>query len=258
MTRRKRLPFSGVDGEGSTLSRHEYMLLRAGELVYTTGEPLTPYECLHFLCTVPSGYEYVAYFFDYDVTMMTRDLPESVLYSLIDRDSRARPDGKGYRPVTWRGFEFDWLPRKEFKVRHPLIRNGWTVVSDVGTFFQCSFVAALRKWGIGTDDIVQQIAEGKGQRANFGAMTDEIIRYNELECELLADLMETFRRLCEQVGYVPKKWQGPGQMAVAMFETHGIPKTADIRDKIPAAVWNLAQQAYYGGRFETTAVGWVK
>lgn len=255
-TRRK--PFCGVDGEGSTFARHEYMLLRAGEFVLNTGEALTPYECLYFLAMLPTGREYVSYFFDYDVTMMTRDMPEDTLYELMDRESRARKDGRGYRPVKWKGFEFDWLPRKEFKVRHPSIKSSWSVVSDVGTFFQCSFVAALRKWGIGSAEVVERIAEGKSQRANFGAMTPEIVEYNRLECDLLEDLMETFRRLCEQVGYVPRKWQGPGQMAIAMFEKHGIPKRADIQDRIPAAVWKLAQQAYYGGRFETTAVGWVE
>ena len=42
------LPFAGVDGEGGDIDtgRQEYLLLRAGEHVLETGQPLTPMECL--------------------------------------------------------------------------------------------------------------------------------------------------------------------------------------------------------------------
>jgi hypothetical protein len=61
---------------------HEYMLLRVGDEYLYTGKPLTTWDCLEFL----SGQQpnnayperiYVAYFFDYDATMMLRDIPEA-------------------------------------------------------------------------------------------------------------------------------------------------------------------------------------
>lgn len=255
-------PFCGVDGEGSTLSgRHEYMLLRAGSHLLTTGVPLTPGECLGFLAGLPAGYEYVGFFFDYDVTMICRDLPAEVVLSLLDRESREREDGRGLHPVQWGMWEFDYLPRKEFRVRtrvrQDMPKRHWTVVSDVGTFFQCSFVKALTTWGIGSVSVLAQIAAGKAERGNFGAMTPEIVRYNELEIELLEDLMEEFRSVCIEVGIVPAKWQGPGNVATALFKMHGIPTHDELRH-VPDDVWRMAQAAYYGGRFETTGQGWMK
>lgn len=68
-----RKPFCGVDGEGGNFpSGHEYMLLRAGEFALETGKPLTSIECLGFLADLPKDRIYVAYFFDYDVTMIDR------------------------------------------------------------------------------------------------------------------------------------------------------------------------------------------
>lgn len=252
-------PFVGVDGEGGDIGeRHEYLLLRAGDRVLETGEPLTGLECLDFLAKLPPLQEYVSYYFDYDVTMMLRDLPEHVIRHLLDREGRVWSDRMPPAPVRWRGYEFDYLPHKEFRVRRQPLQRGdkplWVIINDVGTFFQCSFLKALDRWGIGTKKQLADIERGKKGRNAYKAITPETRRYNKLEIELLETLMTQFRRICQEVGYVPRVWQGPGNMASAMLNYHGLPRTEDIH-AVPDRVWQYAQNAYYGGRFETTAVG---
>src|SRR5215471_18358193 len=192
------LPFVGVDGEGGDIpdddgfTHHQYTMLRVGD-DYTVGD------WLRFLATRPKKQIHVAYFFDYDVTMMLRDLPEQALLILND-----------YGEVTYGGYRIGYRPRKEMVVSHA---GRQTTINDVGTFFQCAFVDALRKWGIGTETQVERIAAGKQGRQHFGRLTQETVAYNAEECELLAELMTKFRRTCQVIGYVPSKWQGPGQLA---------------------------------------------
>lgn len=248
------LPFVGVDGEGANLPdkwgfvRHRYTMLRAGNEFITADDPAPGawHRWLEFLARRPKGYLYVSYFFDYDVTMMLRDLPDADIHTLCSGEDIH------YGPYTVR-----WRPRKELRVTAYRHR---TVVMDVGTFFQSTFLTALKRWGIGTDAQLAQIADGKEDRANFGQLTSREIDYNKLECELLAELMTKFRRTCEVIGYLPRSWTGPGQLAKAMLRAHSIPYTDQLpfTDPLVRRVWHWAQAAYYGGRFETSAVGPVK
>jgi DNA polymerase family B len=261
--------FVGVDGEGGNIRKgdplsHEYLLLRAGDQTLETGIPLTAYECLAFIANLPWEREYAAYFFDYDVTMICRGLPEERIRRLLDREGRTpAPDspraGLPPLPVDVGPFQIDYLPHKEFRVRwRPTTGQRtdvpWVIISDTGTFFQTAFLKTIERWGIGTDETRALIAKGKEQRADFAGIDDEIRYYNGLEIEHLEDLMTQFRQTCVEVGYVPRVWQGPGNLATAMLAKHGIPRTQDLPD-IPSACWGMAQNAYYGGRFETTAVG---
>lgn len=259
--------FIGADGEGGDIAdRHEYLLLRVGHEVLETGTPLTPADTLPFLASLPPFHEYVSFFFDYDVTMICRDLPEERVRRLLNRDGRTpAPDspraGLPALPVDVGDYQIDYLPHKEFRVRHrPRIGSrpeGWVVINDVGSFFQCSFVTALRRWGIGDEGTLAAIEKGKGARASFGEMTQETREYNALEIELLEDLMTQFRQVCVDIGYVPRLWQGPGNLAKTMLAKHDVPRTKEL-PVIPDGVWQMAQAAYYGGRFERTAVGPIK
>lgn len=271
-------PFVGVDGEGGNLDSgyHAYFLLRAGEHVLypRPGEArLRTSDCLDFLCNLPDGNEYVFYFGDYDVTKILEDLPWDKLSKLMDRSLRTRKDGKGVWPldVDDDRYQVDYLPRKEFKVRKRIrmAANGipaqytrWRVVSDVGSFFQCRFVEALQKWQIGTAEELEAIGTGKDARATFDyTQIADIEPYNRLEVELLAQLMDKFRDACIATGYVPAKWQGPGQLAEAMFAKHGVPLSKDVpllQDEAFDGLVEYARNAFYGGRPELTGVGPVE
>lgn len=263
-------PFIGIDGEGGddTEGHHQYYLLTAGEWKIATGKPLTPQECLGFIAALPPDVYYVGYFFDYDVTMILRGLPPEKIARLFDREARTQiigGEGREYTyPVDWAGYQIDYLPHKEFKVRRftgTLDHKGkkvftpWVVINDVGTFFQTSFVKALDQWDIGTPEQRADIATGKDMRADFGQLTEDTIKYNALEIVLLQELMESFRDVCVDIGYVPARWQGPGNLATAMLRHHGAPKNKDLN--VPTHVIEAAGLAYYGGRFETTVVGSV-
>lgn len=256
--------FRGVDGEGGNVpeegalfgTRHQYLSLRAGPDLLATGKPLSWSECLAFLSDLSPHYIYVSYFFDYDVTMIIRTFPVDRARRLLNRNLRYSKTGN-VLPLDIGGFEIDYLQHKEFRVRRKGRRN-WIVINDVGQFFQASFLKTLQRWEIGTPAELEAIRKGKSMRADFAELTEETQYYNALECVLLEQLMTNFRAVCWETGYVPKKWQGPGNLASAMLEAHGVPK----RDSIPilsnTKFSGLAQAAYYGGRFETTVCGPVR
>lgn len=253
--------FRGVDGEGGNVPdedalfgvRHQYLSLRAGPDILETGRPLSWHDCLSFLAGLSPKFIYVAYFFDYDVTMIIRTLPVERARRLFNRG--ARTTGTGFlMPLEVGEFEIDYLPHKEFKVRRKG-RKGWIVINDVGQFFQSAFLPTLKKWDIGTPDEQEMIRKGKSMRAEFTYHNAEIQAYNALECVLLEQLMTNFRAVCWETGYVPKKYQGPGHLASAMLTHHNVPKRDDIPILGNAKFSALAQAAYYGGRFETTVCG---
>lgn len=269
------LPFCGVDGEGGNfgllpIQNHEYVLLRAGEFsIERSGDEggLTVWECLEFLANLPKDRIYVSYFFDYDVTMMLRRMPEERLRRLFNREERAVPGKLGSSfPVDFGPYSMDYLPGKEFRVRRRPRQKGekqpWTVISDTGAFFQTSFVSALRKWFADEPDVqpvIEKIAEGKEQRNDFGAVTEYERQYNQLEIAMLERLMSKFRELCYRLDMRPQKWQGPGNLVASVYRREGIPRNTDLTifTELPD-FREFANSAYYGGRFECGWFGDVK
>lgn len=270
-----RLPFVGVDGEGyDTIDgRHVYNMLRAGGwfLAPEDGrDSLDTWECLDFLAELSTDVIYVAYFFDYDVTKILEQIGWYKLARLMDRDGRKSEHGNPWPVDLKEGlYQVEYMPRKHFKVRKQNgIKDGkptynkWTVINDVGPFFQCRFVQALEQWKIGTADERAAIALGKDARNSHRAEDFERVRgYNALECKLLADLMEQFRDACVDVGYIPRQWQGPGQIAEAMLHQNGIPKSKEVgllTDPRNERLLTFARNAFYGGRPEISAVGHIQ
>lgn len=253
-----RKPFTGVDGEGGNIDgRHEYLLLRAGEHVLESGSPLTWRECLPFLASLPSDRIYVSFFFDYDVTMMLRGLPPERVARLLDIECRRIPNKPcSSFPIDYAGFQIDYLPGKEFRVRRQ--KQKWVIISDTGSFFQSSFVKALRKWFPEPElqPVIDQIEEGKKQRNEFGGVTDYERQYNKLEIVMLERLMERFRDVCDDLDIRPGRWQGPGTLVSAVFKREGLPRNKDIPlfTEYPD-VARMANDAYYGGRFEVSTFG---
>jgi DNA polymerase type B, organellar and viral len=263
--------FVGVDGEGRNTAdgRHVYFMLRAGNQILRCrdgDERLRTIDVLSFLCDLPEDYIYVSYFFDYDVTKALEDLSFKKFHKLVHRNTRVMDNG-GFFPVDFGDFQFDWFPKKEFKVRRFLGKDSdgkkqysrWVVIHDMGTFFQAPFAKTLDTWQIGSPYIRRKISEGKDLRAQFSAVTDEYVeKYNGWECECLAELAEKFRKVCIELDYVPKKWQGPGVIAEAAMRKHGVPATEDIpllQEIGDDSVAAFGRHAYYGPKFETSLVG---
>ncbi len=267
----KHRPFVGCDGEGWNLPNgyHAYFMLRIGDQTLKTkgsAVRLSTQDCLSFIADQNPDNIYVGYFFDYDVTKILEDLPWDKLDRLLNRAKRMSAFGKLF-PVDWRGFQIEYLPRKEFKVRRLLSQvedqstwSKWVVINDVGSFFQMPFLNAIRNWDVGTVDDHRNIEVGKSGRASFSLQDiDEISAYNSLEIRLLETLMERFRGACVDAGYIPRKWQGPGVLAEAMFKAHKVPESKNISllKDCPELV-RFATNAYYGGRTEVAVVGPVE
>lgn len=254
-------PFIGCDGEGGDLAdrRHHYLMLRIGDdtFMHPDRSALHTHEILDFLCNLPRKEVInVAYFFDYDVTHILIDLPPAKINRLMNREARRRVfnNRTDYWPVDWAGFEFDYIPKKEFKVRRKGERR-YFVINDVGSFFQSAFLKALQLWKIGTPGDWEKIAEGKSGRINFSELTDDTIKYNGREIVLLEQLMTAFRDATIAAGMVPSKWQGPGHIASSIYKRFGVIKGEEI--ELPRELLRAANQSYFGGRFETTAVGHI-
>lgn len=268
-------PFVGVDGEGGNrvidgVKRHQYQLLRAGkaELFNDDGSALSTVQCLRFISDLPPGVIYVGFFFDYDTAMIVDGMSVEKKDRLYHPNLRRRKnDPNSYWPVDYGVFQIDHRENKELKIRRRLSVEGakpeytdWVTIMDVGSFFQCTFVKALEDWF--TEDefvpVIERIAEGKNMRSEFQELTAHTRAYCRLEVQMLEKLMERFREVCNTVNLKPAKWEGPGYLVSSVMRREGFPRNQDIelyRTPIGGIVTDMANRAYYGGRFEAGGFG---
>jgi hypothetical protein len=260
--------FVGADGEGcgtDALGRQNYMLFRIGNRELYTGQPLSTIELLDFICDNPPGYLIVGFAFNYDVTMILRDLPPAQQKRLFE----PKQYGEGKSVYVWyKNFDIDFLPRNHFRVRRvrrirmpdggekrePVKGSARTIYETFG-FFQCSFLKAINNFEIGTSDERERIARNKESRSSFESMDAEVRAYCAMECNFLAQLMEKLRQYCFAAGIIPRTWNGAGKLATSLHGTHKTLESKTIKSLIPAGVLEMASAAYYGGRFEITRTG---
>lgn len=279
-------PFMGVDGEGGgtdRLGRQNYLLLRAGPQELCTGKRLKTGECLEFICSLPADPLLVGFSFGYDVTMILRDLPEERLdWVFVDKSITAEIDNDPNRWFSrytfWGDYAIDYVPKNYLRiarVEHGMYQaegpNGRlmnlptervvpgsarTIYETFG-FFQQSFLKAIQSFDVGKKHWAM-IDRNKENRGNFKRMTKEIRKYNRIECELLAELMESFRKVCYDNGLRPKTWNGAGKISSFLHDKHGTTTAQQLGRLVPDGVLAMAAAAYYGGRFETMRAGEVK
>lgn len=247
----------GLDGEGCGRRPHRYTLLawsdatgKRASTVENWREGLSTVQCLEFLLSMPRAARPFGYFLGYDWTMALADLPDRSLYRLFRPETRATPgEGQGFSDVAWRHYRLHFLSGM-MRVRD--VRRARSVtVWDVGKFFQCSFVEALRKWSITAP--VENVEAMKAKRARFTAKNRREIReYCESECRALAALTEQLNDAHEQAGLPLKRWHGPGSSASVALKQMGI---GEKRGEHPPEVERAASFAFFGGRFEHRAIG---
>jgi hypothetical protein len=283
-SRKKVRPFMAIDGEGAGTDfegRQNYLLMVAAnsEETYTRhrdGERLTTRDCLEFLLSLPVEPILIGFHFTgYDANQILRGIMGTNNGSTIRRI--LKPNQGKYGPLStyWGDYAITYQPGKYFRVsrldpdtRKP-IKQSCRTVYEVFGFFQCSFIDAIEKWNIGSEDERSMINQNKDRRAEFSKLTTEIVEYCTLECRHLAMLIEKFRETCTDVGIRPRDWSGAGELAAALFKKHGIPKRPPTSSE--AAVQSIsanprrperdpkfeiaANHAYYGGRFEISRTG---
>lgn len=294
-------PFVGCDGEGvgKPPLRHEYRLFRMGEReLFDDNRELGTAQLLKFITDHPDPADIlVGFAFDYDVSMIIRDLPADRLAQLhkpqtmIDEGITHDAQGRLINPYehgwTWCKvgavtYGLQYIPRNHFKVCRGVVipiegiareyyRANFITIPEAGTErtiydswgnFQGSFLAALNKWNVGREHW-EAIAKGKAGRESFSRITTEIRRYCRIECELLAEMMTAFRAACLDAGIRPRTWNGAGKLAKALMHEHGMVKARDgkrakgLESLVPKGLLDMAHEAYYGGRFEITRCGMI-
>src|SRR5260370_35496572 len=133
-------------GESNLTTRSVHSRIRAGSRIHNNADSrLRSVDMLDFLSQLSPENEYVAFFFDYDVTKILEDLPFARLERLINRKQRLRQKG-GYFPLNWGEYSLEYFPRKELKVEKG--DGAWITIYDDGSLFQCTFIHALIKSGM--------------------------------------------------------------------------------------------------------------
>lgn len=265
-------PFIGCDGEGCGKDAHGrqlYTLFRmGGRELFDDGRHLGTEKLLNFICDEPAGTILVGFAFGYDVTMILRDLSPGQQKRLFE----PRNFGEGHSPYVWfKNFDIEYLPRNYIKVKRVIIERGTdgterripvkgsqrTIYETFG-FFQKPFIKVMAEFDVGSEASRKTVAENKSRRSEFVNITDEERRYCALECEMLVELMEKLRSYCHAAGIVPRTWNGAGKLANALHRLHETTTAVEAKAVVPKQVLDLANMAYYGGRFEITRTGKIE
>lgn len=273
-------PFQGIDGEGAGIDasgRQIYRLLVAGDAILNNPAGISTVEALEFLLSRPRRPIMVGYYFDYDTTMILRDVEERYIRRIFER----RDNYGGTGPYTWwRGYGLSVVPGFRFVVcridrdSNKPIRGTARTVHNVSGFFRMPFVAACKSYGVGTTAELRQVKAGKAARGSGDAIDADTIAYCRLECRLLAELMEKLRDAAMVAGVLPSgaRWEGPGMLANTFLREHRIPRRPDgagsaIRRDVAHVEhhyperedWQqLVKLAQFGGRSETRLLGQVE
>jgi len=258
------LEFVGVDGEGVTHDGvHDYVLLTVGtESLHLDGRALETERIFEFLWRQfldrPDA-TFVGFYLGYDFGQWLKGLPanraEALLsnHGLARRRRTSRPHLPPF-PVDWKGWQFDMLPMRRFKLRERGAES-WLTICDVGPFFQSSFVSAIDPAAalepICTAAEFATVKRGKEGRSSH-KFSKAMIRYNVLECDLLARLMTQQNRglVSEGIKLKRNQWIGPGQAAQQWLTNIKAPTGEAIREAVPQAFRDAAAAAYFGGWFE--------
>lgn len=250
----ERRQFIGWDGEGYTAysvdhngvaaKRHRYMLFGSSTGHYESAIDLRTVTCLDLILYVESQNPdafHVGFSFEYDVNMILRDLEWRYLAILYDTGQ-----------VKWKGYRIKHIPHKLFSVS----KNGVSAtIFDVFGFFHTSYIRALRKFDIGTEQQRSEISVGKNRRAFFTYSEIEMVRaYWSVEISLLPFLMDSLRRACYDAGFYITQWHGPGGLASFALRKYKI-RSYMPRKNIPTAVRGASRFAYAGGRFQAWKCG---
>lgn len=264
--------YVGIDGEGKGRQNHEYILLAASNddgseewQVHNDGGPLSTTQCLDMIISIPKRHSIFAFSFNYDLTMMLRDLPEKVIYRLFRPELRQGEYGP--TAVKWEEYRLN-LQGSRFRISKDVVdeygevkresRNVW----DIFKFYQAKFTSALVEWKICSQKEIDDIARMKDERGNFDTMAfKEITDYCLSECRNLAKLAQKLDQATESATeriygerLKLKSYYGAGSMAGLFLDKMGIKeKRRDPPEGMDVAV----AKAFSGGRFEHSVIGAV-
>ena len=263
--------FIGIDGEGVTdplTGEHRYVLLSCGDKhIAADGAHLTFDEIMNFLwsCFLENrSAVYVGFYLKYDWSQWLRSLPASEAVKLLDpviiatkRKMRSNPHNLW--PVTYAGWDFDYLYGRRFKLRPHRPRGEkqfpYMWINDAGSYFQCSFLRAIDPRGnpnpVVSEEEYRIIEKGK-ERRNHAEYDPAMVQYNQLECAALARLMSQLEEgmRAEELRCHRAQWFGPGQLSQKWLAKIKAPKGSKLREIVPPEVRDAARGSYTAGWFE--------
>lgn len=249
--------YSNEDGSIAGGLRHEDRRLTTDELLHCIGEGVKAAGPLAI---------HVSFSFTYDVTHILYDMEREQVQRALS-ESRKRLDHYG----RYKDYIIKYRPRKQLyigKLRDsatPYRKDGagawhldfdWSVtLYDTYGFFQQGFLAALKSWGVGTDEELQIIRDGKEGRSNFSTWSmDNVVLYNNLELSLLCQLMQKVRYALLSEGLYLSRWDGAGAVASALYSKE-LSKDYMRSLYLPVEVEKAAYHSYAGGRSECIQQG---
>jgi hypothetical protein len=216
---------------------------------------LSTEKCLNFLLGLPRYTKLFGFSLGYDYTKILADLPNRLLYTLMRPElRRARPGAKSPmpRPVVWGPYKINLVGRR-FSVRRG---HRSVTVWDVFAFYQSKFVTALKAWKVGDSTELDAIEAMKEERANFDKLSLARIRdYCFEECHKLAILVRKLTNAHVDAGLELTSYHGAGSTATAILTQLGIKETITLG---PAEMQHAIACAFFGGRFEHSAIGVIK
>jgi hypothetical protein len=242
--------FVALDGEGIETERGQlYALLAASDgsqLLNTEG--LRTLDMLAWLVELRREHPhaiFVSYGFGYDVNMILRDMPRRFFLRLRNRGR-----------VRFGRYEIAHTSGKHLTVTERE-RGRKTVcrVYDTLGFFQQRFSSAMLDIQvIDAESAEYQFLESM-KKARGGFTADDVetlIRYNDLEVQLLVLAMDKLRTALEKLELRLNAWWGAGAVATAMYQKY---KVKEHLVEPPARVQMDVLSAYYGGRIEAIKAG---
>ena len=224
----------------------------------------------------------------YDITMWIQQLPDEDKYRLLRPETRKlwrcyechkswkveSGDGcphcgsckfrEGSDPVRFNGKAYDFFagPFMIWGNRDPFTHK-WTrhtKVWDVIRFFGSAFVQAITDWKVGTSEQHKRIKSMKDKRGSFAdEKPEEIQKYCQEECTLLAQMMRKVVEGHEEAGWELKAFYGAGSTGKAMLTANNVKEHKGPRlDTLDEHLQHAIMSAFFGGRFEDSMVGTVR
>lgn len=243
--------FIAWDGEGYNHgTEHRYAIL-----ANSVGDTISAYkgldtvDCFEMILNTECHKSaiHIIYGGSYDFNMMLKDLPREALEVLYAAGR-----------VEWMDYIIEWRIGKSLRVGRaatPLVKaKPGRIIYDILPFFQCSFVKACDSY-LGNDWYMRkEIIREKARRGDFSwqEIREGVAEYNSAELVNLVRLAEELRTRLDKVGIRINRWDGPGAIAVSLFQTYQI---KDYMGETPPHIYEAARYAYAGGRFELVKQG---
>lgn len=241
--RRRNADFIMWDGESPKDAGYAFFANSKGKFILKPH--LSTLECLELIyeteCEYPDAI-HIGFGFNYDVSMMLKDLPKAQLTALHHTCH-----------TIWEDWQIEHIPGKWVRIKRGKVI---AKIFDIHSFFSGAYVPALQQFNVGSIADRAKLAQEKARRGEFlWQDIDEIADYCRLELKLGPELAGQLRTALDLASYVPRSWHGPGAVARMAFQRHDV---YSAMAKCPTEVRTAARFAFAGGRFNQFKVGWIQ